>query len=153
MKLFRLVRSGVLQVSSSTHLLFCTTGILLRRLEEDPDLEGVTHVFVDEVHERSIESDFLLMVLRDMLRRNKKLRLCLMSATLDVDLFGNYFDKAPFVSIPGAEGCSIERFQLGTETFRFALCLPVVTHSCRRDSSRVVTINLELHTLKSKIEV
>ena len=92
-----------LQVSSSTHLLFCTTGILLRRLEEDPNLEGVTHIFVDEVHERSIESDFLLMVLRDMLRRNKKLRLCLMSATLDVDLFGRYFDNAPFVSIPGAE--------------------------------------------------
>lgn len=42
--------------------MFCTTGILLRRLEEDPNLEGVTHVFVDEVHERSIESDFLLMV-------------------------------------------------------------------------------------------
>eukprot|EP00951_Prasinocladus_malaysianus_P004926 scaffold34951_cov41-Prasinocladus_malaysianus.AAC.1 len=50
------------KVSAATHLMFCTTGILLRRLEEDPNLEGVTHVFVDEVHERSIESDFLLMV-------------------------------------------------------------------------------------------
>lgn len=89
------------RVSSSTHLLFCTTGILLRRLEDDPDLEGVTHVFVDEVHERSIESDFLLMVLRDLLKGNKKLRLTLMSATLDVDLFGRYFDGAPSLSIPG----------------------------------------------------
>ncbi|KOO34305.1 deah (asp-glu-ala-his) box polypeptide isoform cra_a [Chrysochromulina tobinii] len=54
--------------SSATRLLFCTTGILLRRLEEDPTLQGTTHVVVDEVHERSVESDFLLMVLRDTLR-------------------------------------------------------------------------------------
>ncbi len=47
-----------------TRLLFCTTGILLRRLEGDPDLDLVTHVVVDEVHERSEESDFLLMILR-----------------------------------------------------------------------------------------
>ena len=50
-------------------LLFCTTGILLRRLESDPNLLGVSHVVVDEVHERSIDSDFLLIVLRELLRR------------------------------------------------------------------------------------
>ncbi len=58
-----------------TRLLFCTTGILLRRLEGDPDLDLVTHVVVDEVHERSEESDFLLMILRDLIRRRKDLRL------------------------------------------------------------------------------
>ena len=42
-------------------------GILLKRLEEDPFLKNITHVFVDEVHERSIESDFLLMVLKDLI--------------------------------------------------------------------------------------
>ena len=52
------------KTSSATRLLFCTTGILMRRLEEDPTLQGTTHVVVDEVHERSVESDFLLMVLR-----------------------------------------------------------------------------------------
>lgn len=46
------------KATSNTRLLFCTTGILLKRLEEDPTLQNVTHVFVDEVHERSIESDF-----------------------------------------------------------------------------------------------
>ena len=49
------------KVSFNTRLLFCTTGILLKRLEDDAELKNVTHVFVDEVHERSIESDFLLM--------------------------------------------------------------------------------------------
>ena len=45
----------------NTRLTFCTTGILLRRLESDPDLDDVTHVVVDEVHERTQDSEFLLM--------------------------------------------------------------------------------------------
>jgi len=94
------------KVSSATKLLFCTTGILLKRLEDDPLLSKVTHVFVDEVHERSIESDFLLMVLRDLLgRRTEPLKVVLMSATLDADLFHRYFaargQPAPAVSFPG----------------------------------------------------
>ena len=72
--------------SAATALLFCTTGILMRRLEEDPELDGVTHLFVDEVHERSMESDFLLMVLRDLLGRKPSLKLVLMSATMNVNL-------------------------------------------------------------------
>lgn len=54
------------KMSAENVLLFCTTGILLRRLESDKYLDGVTHVVVDEVHERTIESDFLLIVLRKL---------------------------------------------------------------------------------------
>jgi ATP-dependent RNA helicase DHX36 len=50
--------------SQNTRLLFCTTGILLRRLQSDPELTGVSHVVVDEVHERDLLSDFLLVILR-----------------------------------------------------------------------------------------
>jgi ATP-dependent RNA helicase DHX57 len=50
--------------SARTRLLFCTTGVLLRRLASDTGLAGTTHVVLDEVHERSIESDLLLMLLR-----------------------------------------------------------------------------------------
>ena len=92
------------KATSNTRLLFCTTGILLKRLEEDPDLWNVTHVFVDEVHERSIESDFLLMVLRDILPNrppNAPLKVVLMSATLDASLFHDYFWGAPSVKFPG----------------------------------------------------
>eukprot|EP00798_Chlamydomonas_sp_ICE-L_P028044 gene28044-31146_t len=46
--------------SADTRLLFCTTGVLVRRMIDDPSLEGTTHVIVDEVHERSLDSDFLL---------------------------------------------------------------------------------------------
>jgi len=87
--------------SSKTRLLFCTTGILLRRLESDPLLEDVTHIVVDEVHERSEESDFLLMILRDVLPKRKNLHLILMSATVNAELFSSYFSGAPVLDIPG----------------------------------------------------
>ena len=60
--------------SSSTRILFVTTGVLLRRLAEDPLLAGVSHVVVDEVHERSLDSDFLLVLLRDVLPHRPSLR-------------------------------------------------------------------------------
>ncbi|KAH9637465.1 hypothetical protein HF086_012078 [Spodoptera exigua] len=89
------------KVSSKTRLTFCTTGILLRRLEYDPQLKSVTHILVDEVHERSEESDFLLLILRDLVKVRKDLRVILMSATLNADLFSDYFDKVPVLEIPG----------------------------------------------------
>lgn len=89
------------KISSKTRLLFCTTGILLRRLEYDPQLKSVTHILVDEVHERSEESDFLLLILRDLVKVRKDLRVILMSATLNADLFSDYFDKVPVLEIPG----------------------------------------------------
>lgn len=84
-----------------THLLFCTTGILLRRLLIDRKLKGVTHVIVDEIHERGMNEDFLLIVLKDLLPRRPELRLILMSATLNADLFSSYFGGAPMIHIPG----------------------------------------------------
>ncbi|EEF41979.1 ATP-dependent RNA helicase, putative [Ricinus communis] len=84
-----------------TRLLFCTTGILLRRLLVDRNLNGVTHVIVDEIHERGMNEDFLLIVLRDLLPHRPELRLILMSATLNAELFSSYFGGAPTLHIPG----------------------------------------------------
>lgn len=88
-------------MSSQTRLLFCTTGILLRRLENDPELKSVSHIVVDEVHERSEESDFLLLILRELLPKRPDLRVILMSATINADLFSTYFNDVPTVEIPG----------------------------------------------------
>lgn len=55
--------------SSKTRILLCTTGILLRRLQCDPDLASISHIFVDEVHERGLNTDFLLIILKDLLAR------------------------------------------------------------------------------------
>ncbi|KAK7896352.1 hypothetical protein WMY93_021677 [Mugilogobius chulae] len=87
--------------SSSTRLLYCTTGVLLRRLEGEADLKGVTHVIVDEVHERTEESDFLLLVLKDLIIQRPDLKIILMSATLNANLFSEYFYNCPTVHIPG----------------------------------------------------
>ncbi|KAL8474750.1 hypothetical protein ACS0TY_031257 [Phlomoides rotata] len=84
-----------------TRLLFCTTGILLRRLLVDRNLNGVTHVIIDEIHERGMNEDFLLIVLKDLLPRRPELKLILMSATLNADLFSSYFGGAPTIHIPG----------------------------------------------------
>ncbi|KAJ4960848.1 hypothetical protein NE237_020758 [Protea cynaroides] len=84
-----------------TRLLFCTTGILLRRLLVDRNLKGVSHVIVDEIHERGMNEDFLLIVLKDLLPRRPELRLILMSATLNAELFSSYFGGAPMIHIPG----------------------------------------------------
>ncbi|XP_032539439.1 putative ATP-dependent RNA helicase DHX57 [Chiroxiphia lanceolata] len=87
--------------SSATRLLYCTTGVLLRRLEGDLTLQGVTHVIVDEVHERTEESDFLLLVLKDIMVQRPDLRIILMSATLNAELFSQYFHSCPIINIPG----------------------------------------------------
>ena len=77
---------------TKTLLTFCTTGILLRKMLDNPRLDGVTHVVLDEVHERNINSDFLLVILRDLLIVRPDLRVVLMSATLDADQFASYFE-------------------------------------------------------------
>ncbi|KAG8784470.1 hypothetical protein FRB91_003631 [Serendipita sp. 411] len=92
---------GESKTSPSTKLLFCTTGVLLRRLASGDDLGSVSHVIVDEVHERSVDSDFLLLELRDMIKTRKSLKIVLMSATINQAIFSGYFDGAPVIEIPG----------------------------------------------------
>ncbi|XP_042512520.1 DExH-box ATP-dependent RNA helicase DExH1 isoform X2 [Macadamia integrifolia] len=87
--------------SVQTRLLFCTTGVLLRQLIQDPNLTGVSHLLVDEIHERGMNEDFLLIILRDLLPRRPDLRLILMSATINADMFSKYFGNAPTIHIPG----------------------------------------------------
>ena len=90
---------GESRTSHRTRITFMTTGVLLRRLQvsggriEDvvASLADVSHVVIDEVHERSLDTDFLLSILRDVLRKRRDLKLVLMSATLDSTTFRDYF--------------------------------------------------------------
>lgn len=88
-------------VSSKTQITYCTTGIVLRRLQTDKFLGKVSHVVVDEIHERGVDTDFLLILLRDLVSRRSDLKVVLMSATMDSDLFARYFGGAPVLSIKG----------------------------------------------------
>lgn len=80
-------------------ILFCTVGVLLRKLEAG--LRGISHIIVDEIHERDVNSDFLLVILRDMVHTYPDIRIILMSATIDTTLFSDYFGRAPVLEIPG----------------------------------------------------
>ena len=88
-------------VSRETRLVYATTGIVMRMLEGSNDLREVTHLVLDEVHERSIDSDFLLIVLKRLLERRKDLKVVLMSATVDADRFSTYLGGAPVLNVPG----------------------------------------------------
>lgn len=87
--------------SRETRLVYATTGIVMRMLEGSNDLREVTHLVLDEVHERSIDSDFLLIILKKLMLRRKDLKVILMSATVDAERFSKYLDGAPILTVPG----------------------------------------------------
>ena len=94
------------KVTKDTRLTFMTAGVLLRKMHGDPLLRDVSHVVLDEIHERSLDGDFLLALLRDVPRRRRALgmrplKLIVMSATLDAELFCGYLGNCAAVSAPG----------------------------------------------------
>lgn len=80
-------------------ILFCTVGVLLRKLEAG--IRGISHVIVDEIHERDINTDFLLVVLRDVVQAYPEVRIVLMSATIDTSMFCEYFFSCPIIEVYG----------------------------------------------------
>ncbi|EMD41750.1 hypothetical protein CERSUDRAFT_110326 [Gelatoporia subvermispora B] len=95
-------------ITSRTRLAYVTNGIALRMLEggtgpggQGTAFDELTHVIIDEVHERSIESDFLLIVLKSLLQERPDLRVVLMSATVDAEKISKYFGGTPVLHVPG----------------------------------------------------
>lgn len=84
-----------------SRLIYATTGIVLRMLEGSNDLDDITHIVIDEVHERTIDSDFLLIVLKRLMLRRVDLKVILMSATVDGDRFSKYLNGAKVLNVPG----------------------------------------------------
>ena len=96
---------------------YCTTGILLSQLERNGDsvLDGLSHIILDEVHERDMLIDFLMVVLKKSVASRRQAnksspKVVLMSATVDTELFANYFENispygeaslCPSISVPG----------------------------------------------------
>jgi ATP-dependent RNA helicase DHX29 len=89
------------KTSASTRLVYATVGVVLRMLESSGRLEEVTHLVIDEVHERSIDTDFLLIILRSLMLTRPELKVVLMSATVDADRFSRYLNNAPVLNVPG----------------------------------------------------
>ena len=88
-------------VGPRTRLRFVTEGVLTRRLLSDPGLKGVTAVVLDEFHERHLESDLALALLKRLQRTRPDLRIVVMSATLDTDHVAQFLDSCPILRSEG----------------------------------------------------
>lgn len=109
--------ADILCLTAGGSITYCTTGVLLQQLQHSPDdvFDRVSHIIIDEVHERDILIDFLLNIVRTTARRRrangqKVPKIILMSATIDPDLFSRYFEEhgpdgkvleCPSISVPG----------------------------------------------------
>ncbi|CCW59972.1 unnamed protein product [Phytomonas sp. EM1] len=87
--------------SSLTRILFVTDGMMLNEFTKDPNLESVAAIMIDEAHERSLSTDILLGLLRDVVRRNPHIRVIVASATINAEKFSNFFNKAPILNVKG----------------------------------------------------
>uniref|UniRef100_A0A182VRC5 Probable ATP-dependent RNA helicase spindle-E n=1 Tax=Anopheles minimus TaxID=112268 RepID=A0A182VRC5_9DIPT len=79
------------KVSDDTRLLYVTTGVLLNSLISSKSLSYYTHIILDEVHEREVDMDFLLIIVRRLLAQSRHTKIVLMSATIESSEFAQYF--------------------------------------------------------------
>ncbi|EAN77945.1 pre-mRNA splicing factor ATP-dependent RNA helicase, putative [Trypanosoma equiperdum] len=84
-----------------TRVLFVTDGMMLKEVVGDPSLNTVAAIMVDEAHERSLNTDILLGLLKDIIRGNKQLRVIVASATINADKFSDFFNRAPIFTVKG----------------------------------------------------
>ena len=85
-------------------ITFCTTGMVLQKLQTNPELLNVSHIILDEVHERDLHTDVLLGILKNILKTRSKtnpLKVIAMSASLDIGMFQKYLNDCPVIEVSG----------------------------------------------------
>uniref|UniRef100_A0AAY4EGT1 Pre-mRNA-splicing factor ATP-dependent RNA helicase DHX16 n=1 Tax=Denticeps clupeoides TaxID=299321 RepID=A0AAY4EGT1_9TELE len=87
--------------SERTVLKYMTDGMLLREFLTEPDLASYSVIIIDEAHERTLHTDILFGLIKDIARFRSNLKVLVASATLDTERFSSFFDDAPVFRIPG----------------------------------------------------
>ncbi|EME29213.1 Probable pre-mRNA-splicing factor ATP-dependent RNA helicase mog-4 [Galdieria sulphuraria] len=84
-----------------TVIKYMTDGMLLREFLNEPDLASYSVIIIDEAHERSLHTDILMALVKDLAREREDIKVIISSATLNAEKFSVYFDDAPVFNIPG----------------------------------------------------
>lgn len=87
--------------NDKTVIKYMTDGMLLREFLTEPNLESYSVLMIDEAHERTLHTDILFGLLKDLARARPDLKLIISSATMDAKKFGEYFDDAVIINVPG----------------------------------------------------
>lgn len=87
--------------SENTHIKYLTDGMLLREFLTDPLLTSYSALMIDEAHERTVSTEIVLGLLKDIIKERNDLKLIIASATINASKFSEYFDDAPIFKIPG----------------------------------------------------
>jgi ATP-dependent helicase HrpA len=89
------------QASDNTHIKLMTDGILLAEIQQDRFLSRYDTIIIDEAHERSLNIDFLMGYLKQLLPKRPDLKVIITSATIDVEKFSKHFNDAPVIEVSG----------------------------------------------------
>ncbi|WP_420341433.1 ATP-dependent RNA helicase HrpA [Vibrio vulnificus] len=105
------------QISENTQIKLMTDGILLAEIQHDRFLNQYDTIIIDEAHERSLNIDFILGYLKELLPRRPDLKVIITSATIDPERFSNHFGGAPIIEVSGRTYPVETRYRpLGSET-------------------------------------
>jgi len=85
--------------NDETNLLYTTDGTIVQKLMNDPELKDFDGVIIDEAHERKVQIDIMLLLLKNVLKKRKDFKLIIMSATINANIFQKYFKKFDFKKI------------------------------------------------------
>lgn len=89
------------KLNKSSHIKVMTDGILLAEIQNDPFLQNYDTLIIDEAHERSLNIDFILGYLKQLLPKRPDLKIIITSATIDPERFAKHFENAPIIEVSG----------------------------------------------------